>query len=255
MKRNFVMLLTGIFVLGAVAFLFIFMQIDSIVKAAIEKYGSQITGVQVTVGKVDLSPSSGEGSVSKLIIGNPKGYHAQNALTMDTTSVVVDSKTVTTDVVVIDEIVMDGPSIAYELTPNGSNFKTIRQNINDYMSKGGKSTVSGDIAQKQVIIKDLYIRNGKIVVSAPTAIQKTYDVKLPTIHLTNLGKDGGKGNLPDVIQQVMTVITGTVLTAVGPVTIENIGGFISGGATSVVGGALNSVDTVVEGIFGSGSSK
>jgi hypothetical protein len=255
MKHKLLMIVSGLFVVAALAFLILFMQIDSLVKSAIEKYGSQITGVSVSVGKVDLSPSSGEGSVSNLVIGNPKGYSAKDALTMQTTSVTVDSKTVTTDIVVIDEIVMDGPFITYEVTAQGSNFKTIRQNINDYMSKGGKSAVSGEIAQKQVIVKDLYIRNGKINVSAPIVGNKTYDVKLPTIHLTNLGKNGGKGNLPDVIQQVMTVITGTVLTAVGPVTIENIGGFFTGGATSVVGGAINSVDTAVEGIFGGSPQK
>lgn len=255
MKHKLFMVVTGVFVVAAVAFVIVFMQIDSIVKSAIEKYGTQITGVTVTVGKVDLSPSSGEGSVSNLIIGNPRGYKAKDAFTMQTTTVAVDTKTVTTDVVVIDEIIMDGPFINYELTAEGNNFKAIRQNINDYMSKGGKSAVSGEIADKQVIVKDLYIRNGSITVSAPIVAEKTYDVKLPTIHLTNLGKDGGKGNLPDVIQQVMTVITGTVLTAVGPVTIENIGGFFTGGATSVVGGAINSVDTAVEGIFGGDSKK
>lgn len=242
--KKLTMTLTGIVVLLALVAAFIFLQLDSIVKAMIEKYGSAVMGVDVTVGKVKISPASGEGSVTRLVIDNPKGYKANQAFSMNSTSVSVDMKTVTSDVLVIDEIVMDGPSITYELSAKGSNFGVLRDNINNYMSQGKNKATGDDAASKQVIIKDLYIRNGKITVSAPMIQSQTFEVELPGIHLTDLGKNGGKGNLPQIMQQVMTIITNSVMSAVGPVTIQNFTNFLGGSAGAAgeaAGGILQGV--------------
>ena len=46
---------------------------DALVKAAIEKFGPEITGVAVTVEGVKLDPLEGKGTISGLKVGNPKG--------------------------------------------------------------------------------------------------------------------------------------------------------------------------------------
>ena len=44
-----------------------------VVKAAVEKLGPEMTKAKVTLDKVDLSLTSGEGSLSGLFVGNPSG--------------------------------------------------------------------------------------------------------------------------------------------------------------------------------------
>ena len=53
--------------------------LDSIVKAAIESYGSEATQTTVRVGKVQLKLTDGSGSISGLTVGNPKGFAAAQA--------------------------------------------------------------------------------------------------------------------------------------------------------------------------------
>jgi hypothetical protein len=45
--------------------------VDSIVKAAIERVGSDVTQTEVTVDEVDISLTSGEGTIRGLLIGHP----------------------------------------------------------------------------------------------------------------------------------------------------------------------------------------
>jgi hypothetical protein len=247
MKRTFIMILSGIIVLLAVAGIFFFMQVDSMAKRALEKYGSAVFGARLTVASVNISTQSGEGSLKDLTIANPQGFGEGHAFMMPETKIKVESKSLATDVIVIDEIVMDSPDIVYEVTASGNNYAVLRKNVNDYLSKDeGK----GDslIDSKQVIVKDFYLRNGKVKVIAPSLPGKTFTVSLPTIHLSDLGKDQGKGNLPKVIQQVSTVITNSVVSAVGNVTLDNFLKFLPNTVTGVAHGVLNDTGTAIQNV-------
>jgi len=134
MKRNLVMLLTGIILILAIGGIFMFLQMDNVAKRNLEKYGSAISGTSVTVAKVAISPTTGEGAVTDLTIRNPAGFGTDYALMMNSTHVAIDVKSVPTDVVIINEVVMDGPQIVYEVNAQGNNFAILRTNINDYLS-------------------------------------------------------------------------------------------------------------------------
>ncbi|MGH8671704.1 MAG: hypothetical protein ACREUA_06675, partial [Burkholderiales bacterium] len=69
--------------IGAVA-LWLYSSLDSLIEKAIERYGSEITGVSVTVGSVNVSPTDGIGEVAGLRLGNPKGFATERALRMAT---------------------------------------------------------------------------------------------------------------------------------------------------------------------------
>lgn len=261
MKRKIFMLISGLIILFALVAVFIFMNLDTYIKNAIEKYGSAITGTRVTVSKVEISPTSGEGAMNYFTIANPRGFKNDYAFTLNRTSVSVDMKTVTSDKVIIEEVVMDGPSIVFEVNQNGNNYAVIRKNVNDYLAKSDSGSSDGRLANTQIVIKDFYVRNGKIKVVAPM-LGQSFDVALPTIHLTDVGANGGKGNASQVIQQLMTVITSSVVSAVGPVTIQNFTTFLgntvggtAGGVLKGTGDVAEEAGSIVEGIFGGGSKK
>ncbi|MGE5893616.1 MAG: hypothetical protein ACM34I_06130, partial [bacterium] len=65
-SRRVLIIVAAVVVVLAAALYFLVTNIDSIVKAAIEKYGSEVTKTDVRVSSVKIKLSSGEGAVSEL---------------------------------------------------------------------------------------------------------------------------------------------------------------------------------------------
>jgi uncharacterized protein involved in outer membrane biogenesis len=255
MKKTILMIFSGIIIFGIVAIVFVLSQLDNIVSNLIEKYGSAITGVNVNVSSIEISPANGEGKVSRLTIGNPPGYKSDYALIASQIDVKTKVKTFLKDVVVIDRIDVANPKITYELGSGRSNYQTIQRNVDNYQPKKAKSKEGG----KKVQINNLNVTGGKITVSAPT-LNQNFEVDLPDIHLSNLGQNGSGGNVDQVTQQVMDVITDAVMKEVGKITLENFGNFMlnsSGGVLQGTGEGLKGIgegiEGVTKGIFGGGS--
>ncbi|MBT3927577.1 MAG: hypothetical protein HOF33_11385, partial [Rhodospirillaceae bacterium] len=79
---------------------------------------------------------------------------------------------------------------------------------------GGGESSSGD--DTKIIIEHLYIRNGKVRISAAPLGGKTMDSGLPEIHLTDLGKEEGGASPEQIAEKIMAAVT------------DKIGGFIGG---------------------------
>ena len=79
-----VVLGVAVIVVAAAVFLLI-SNLDAIVKAALEKYGSEATGSAVTVDSVRISLREGSGSISGFSIGNPPGFSTPAALALEDT--------------------------------------------------------------------------------------------------------------------------------------------------------------------------
>lgn len=193
---------------------YLYSNLGGIIKAAIEDYGSQATQTQVKVNNVKLSLTSGEGAISGMSIGNPKGYSASNAFALGVVSLKVDTGSVTRDPVVIKEIVIDKPQIAYEMGTDGSsNLQTIQKNVNAYAAKMGGGTPAQKPAagskepERKLIIENLYVRNGQIAASHAALKGQQTSTGLPTIHLTNIGKAKGGATPSEIANEVIGAIS------------------------------------------------
>jgi hypothetical protein len=211
-KKILIGLAVLVVIIGAGVF-YLWSNMDGLIKTAIEKYGTQATQTQVKVDKVKLSPASGEGAISGVSIANPKGYSAANAFMLGTVSVKVDTGTITKSPIVIKEIVIDRPQVTYEMGPGGSNLQTIQANA----TKSGSSTSSSPAekpaatsdkkSEIKLIIENLYVRNGDVAASHAALQGKRVDVKLPTIHLANIGKAKGGATPEEVASEVIAAIS------------------------------------------------
>lgn len=195
---------------------YLYSNLGGLIKTAIEDYGSQATQTQVKVSDVKLSLTSGEGGISGISISNPKGYSAANAFALGLVSLKVDTGTVTQNPVVIKEIVIDKPQIAYEMgMDGGSNLQTIQKNVNAYaakMSGGGgapaqKPAAGSKEPERKLIIENLYVRNGQIAASHAALKGQQMSTGLPTIHLTNIGKAKGGATPAEIANQVIGAIS------------------------------------------------
>ncbi len=264
MKRG--LIIGGAVVVAAVVGLvvFVFSSLDSLIKAGVETYGTEITQAKVTLETVELDITSGRGAMAGLVVGNPKGFQTPSAFKLGRISITVDTSTVTSDPVVIKEIVITKPDVTYELGPGGNNIDAIQNNVNAYMAKfGGGKKAKADAKEGEgpkLIIRDLYIRGGTVNVSAAILKGKKMTVPLPTIHLKDIGGKKKGATPAEVAEKILTSISKGASGAVAGIGIgktlesleKSLGGLTKSlgeslsGATKGIGGATKGIGSGIE---------
>ncbi len=219
--------------------------LDSVVKAAVEQIGSDATGTEVTLNNVEISPTGGFGALRGFRMTNPKGFAEGDAFKFDEISVTLDVTTVFSDPVVINEIVIDKPEITYAIGDSGSNVDEIQRNVNDYASAQGGSSGESDASSEgpNLVIKNLYLRNGTVTVSAPGMTDETLSSPLPDIHLTDIGQEGKGATPAEVARQTMAAIANSAHQAVQSVDVDAL----LKGAGEMAGEAQKELEKATEG--------
>lgn len=261
MKRG-ILIGVGVLVLAvAGVVIFAFSSLEGLIKEAVETYGSEVTKAEVRLDKVQLDISSGKGGLKGLSVGNPKGFETPSAFKLGEISVNVDTATVTSDPVVIKEIVIGGPEVTYELSSSGSNIDAIQNNVNAYMSKFGGGAKSApakdDGGGPKLVIENLYVRGGTVNVSATILSGKTMSAPLPDIHLKDIGKDEGGATPGEVAERLLTSLNESASKAVSGLgigkTLDSLKQHLSGateGVGKTVGEAVDSAGKAASDVGG-----
>ena len=252
--KKYIFIGSGVLVVAIIGMIVLaVMNLGSIIKTATEKYGPQITKTEVKLGSADISVLSGSGKLEDFLLGNPKGFSMPNALTCDTIKVKVDTNSLTSDTIIIEEIYIDGPVVSYEKKGSTDNFKTILANINKTVAsdkkaaKTEKAEPSDTGSEKKVVINDFIVKNGKINIGGSllnTFGDKGVGIDLPDIHIKDIGKD--KETTPaEAFAIVLGEMTGDVagtVTQVGKQLTEQLG--------KAVEGVSDKAGSALKGLFG-----
>ncbi len=209
-KRKILIIIAGVLVVViASAIILILTNIDSIIKAAIEKYGSEATKTAVRVSSVKIHLTSGEGAIAGLTVANPRGFSSPYVFRLGKISTRIDTRTITSSPIVIDEIRIAAPQVTYEMNAAGaSNISLLKQNLQTPAASKPKKTreeKKATGAEKRVIIKRFIIESGGIEVRIAALGDKTQTVTLRRIELSNIGKPGG-ATPAQVSQQVLSAL-------------------------------------------------
>jgi hypothetical protein len=169
--------------------------LDGIVKAAIESYGSEATQTLVRVEKVQLELTDGSGAISGLTVGNPQGFVAAQAFSLGEIATQIDLKSLSEDVTVIEYIIVRAPEVFFELNEAGkNNLEKLNKNLSSGASaKSGSFPSKSSGTEPKLIIRKLLFEGGSIHAKV-IPLNKDYDLKLPKIEMTNLG--GTNGSTP-----------------------------------------------------------
>lgn len=196
MKKALIVTTCLFFLVGGALLTAAWFKLDKIIHTGIEVIGSDATGVAVTADSVDIAPLAGTVGLTMLTLGNPEGYSAGRSLFVRNVRAKIALSSLTGNVIVIEEVVLDGAGITWEGI-RGANHRQILRNIDSYADriKSGNSgrTASADREKpgRNVIIKNLYIQNSSIDLAAGRL--KIATVPLPAMHLTDIGgKEGGE---------------------------------------------------------------
>lgn len=255
MKKG--ILVGGVAVLAVAAVVFFWSNVGSIIKAAVEKHGSEITQAKVTLDEADISATSGEGSLNGLVVGNPAGFKTDSAFRLGAVSLKVDTGTITGDTIVIKEVVIQAPEVTYELAAGGSNLDVIKRNVDAFTAKmggGSSQAASSDGAGKKLIIEDLYVRDGRVDVSAAFLQGKKMGAPLPAIHLKDIGKEKQGASAGEVAEKVIAAITGAAGKAVGTLNLDDLAKAAGQQLDAVKGQATDVMKKATEGAGGAGDA-
>ena len=256
MKKALIVILVLV-VLGVVGVIVLLGSLGTIVKSGVERIGSDATLAPVTVESVELSAQSGKGALRGLKVGNPEGFATDGAIALGEISLELDTSTLTSDTIVVKDVLISGPEITYEISGIGttSNISAIRDNVDAYVKRMvGESAPSetpssespSESGGKKIVIENLRIEKGQIHVSATFLQGHKAGVALPAVHLENLGKDEGGLSPEEIAAEVLDALTAGVGKAVASLDLEKLGKGIQDGVEDAVDGALEGV----KGIFG-----
>lgn len=228
MKKFLLVLLVLLLILGGGLF-YVYQNLESIVKTAVNKYGSQVTGTEVTLGGFQLSPLKGEAALQNLRVANPQGYQEPHILSVGAVYVKLNVKSLLKPVIVVEEIRIDKPAIAYELKDvTKNNVSELLANINKNTAKpadtAAKEPAAPETAKsdggagKKVVINVLSVTNGEINLAASLAGKgANAAIPLPTIELKDIGREkGNEGKsiaetASDVLKKILDTAYETVV--------------------------------------------
>ena len=262
-----------------IAVFYIVSSLDSLIVAGVEKFGSEITQTQVRLKEAKITITSGQGTLRGLSVGNPKGFETDTSIRLGEISVDIDTATVTQNPVVIKKIVIDSPEITYEMGEKGSNIDAIQRNVDAYMAKWGitpgkpgkqSPAAKGDEGEaRKLIIQNLYVRNGKVNISASFLGGKKLGAPLPDIHLKDIGKDKGGASPGELAGEIIGAIRRSTAKGIAPLGLDKMAGAVTEGlkgtaellekgakgSTEILEkGVKGTLGTVEEGVKGSGDA-
>lgn len=208
MKKIIAALLIPLILIG-IALFWLSGNLDSLVKDAIENYGSTMTQAKVSVGSVKITPGDDRGVISNLTIGNPAGFKTPHLLKVDQIDIGIDISSITKDVILIRHIAVIAPDVIYEKGDTMTNIDALQKNIGTYLG-----TATDKKEGKKLIVDQLTIRDTKAQASAAFMNGKTVDVSLPDIVMKDIGRaEGGitPGELGQkVADEMKAKLTGAV---------------------------------------------
>ncbi|GHF17023.1 hypothetical protein GCM10017044_09220 [Kordiimonas sediminis] len=179
MKRVLIILIAGIILTGVL----VYYQFGSIVKNGTETYGPEILKVDVSLESVSLSPFSGETSLKGLALGQPEGFGDSKMMSLGAFQMKVQPKSLLTDHIIIDSLVISEPALAVIVRGKKNNFQTFSAGL-----MPSESTASEPSAIT-LTIKELKVVGPVASLDVDSVVKVQKDVQLQDFTLTNLGTD------------------------------------------------------------------
>ncbi len=223
--------------------------VNSLAKSGVEKGGTHLMEVPVTLADAKVALTSGGGSLSGLRIPNPEGFKSESAITVGNAAISLDPGSLMSPKVVIHQLKVEQPAITYERTLSTSNLDKLMETIQSKVPEADENAEEGRFQ-----IDDLQILGAQVKLSASALGGKGMQFTLPDIILKDLGKEGPGLTAAELTKKIMGEVLSGVL---GKVTGSGAGGIADAlkgafsqdgstteGATSKAEGMLNNVKSL-----------
>ena len=213
--------------------------LGSAVKQGVNTLAPQITGTTVTLEDAKLSPLTGSGTLTGLVIGNPDGWSDANLASLGQLHLDIDPTSLLGDTIVIRDLVIEEPVFVYETTLLNSNVKTLLANIErnvGTIDTGEEDADSGEA--KKLAVQRFILRGATVTVKAAGT---TLTVPMPEMELNDLGSpDNGLTSSQlafavskEIVADIITAATQAIASGKLDLnsaadSIKNVGGALKG---------------------------
>lgn len=205
-------------VLGGLAVVLVASNLDRIVKAAIERVGSDTMKSPVTVDSVKLSLKSGSGTIRNLQVRNPEGFPPQPALRLGEMVLAIDPASVQADKLVVRTISVTDGELFLTGGVDDNNLKKLIANLRAPTSTGGADSQAPATADssRKLQVDELTLTDLKLNVQMDLPVVGVFSTtaKMPEIKLAGLGQgpegvtgtELGKLVLKRVVEEVSPIV-------------------------------------------------
>lgn len=190
---------------------YLFTNLDSLIKAAIETYGSEATHTAVRVKSVKTDLPKGSIAIRGLSIANPKDYSLPHVFELNVISTSIDINSLREPPYIVKDIVIDAAQVFVEINQDKkTNLYELKKNLSTDSAAPtpAKPAVSdkGKVsAEPRIIIRRILFTKGNIKAKI-VPLNKDMQLKLPGFTLTNLG--GKHGATPgEIAKEVLSKLT------------------------------------------------
>jgi hypothetical protein len=189
----------------------VYANLDKIVAKVIEDVGTEVTQTAVRVGGVELDLLNGEAGLSQLSVANPAGFSSPHIFSLELVSVTIDVESVSSEPIIINEIVVRQPRVAYEVNKQGtSNLDVLKKNVEGYSAsrETGTATEQQESAgqegeQVRLIIRTLQFDGGELTATSALHPDKPVKASLPAFTMNNIGESSGGATSEQIAQEVL----------------------------------------------------
>ena len=145
-KTVFALLGLAILLIVAIA-IYTALNLGGLVKKGINEYSEQVLGIAVTVDDVQVNVMAGEMSLTNFRIANPPGYTDVDSIVVGGLKVGLDVQSLTQDVIVINDINVEGISLNAEQKGTSINLLTLKDTLQKSASKSERATAASSQPQ------------------------------------------------------------------------------------------------------------
>ncbi|MEM1142965.1 MAG: hypothetical protein AAGI88_10305 [Pseudomonadota bacterium] len=233
--RSNTLLFVGLVIIGLMVgvLYFVSSNLNGLVASVIEEQGSAATGTSVKVDEVDIRLVDSAAAFTGLRVANPDGFSG-NAIELGGFAVNLDPSSVTSDTLIIHEIVVDSARINVLQEGTRNNLRELLKSLQAGAAEDDESQdASGG---KKLIIERFSLLGASASVSLAD-LDKQQEVNLPDVVLTDIGKADGGATGAQVAQQILKPVlesamssatAGALKQQVGEKVNEAVGGFLKG---------------------------
>lgn len=221
-----------------------------IAKDGINTYGPEFLGVDVVVDDVDFSILGGHLSMSGLVIGNPEGFESEYAFRLGSVKVELDRNSLFSDHIIIDQVRITAPEVIMELGKGGNNLAKLQEVIEAQMDLTEEEEAEPG---PNVTIRNFYLTDASFKLVGLPAGMKAPEVKLPDIHLKNIGTGEGAEDgtsFADASGEIIAVIAASATTAVAELKLKGLSLSVLKDGGGILSGKKDTLTKVKEGITG-----
>ena len=193
MKKTIFIIIILLLIVIAGAVFYVLNNLDALVEAAIEEYGSDAVKTSVQVEEVEIRLTEGAATINGLTIANPDGFSLPQAFSLGEITVDINLEKTQPELIAIDAINVAAAKVFYEINAerNGS-LNMLKDNLG--MGAGTSAGTSVDAkpskdsagAPIRLDISRFEFKDASLHAKVVPLKDKTYDLKLPTLVLTDL---------------------------------------------------------------------